>query len=243
MTHHFGIIGNPLDHSYSAKWFNRQFELNNIDALYCNYQLENINNIREFISQNKLKGINVTFPFKKQIIPFLDRLTPVAQMIGAVNVVYDKNGQLIGHNTDCIGFERALTELLNRKKTYQALILGTGGAARAVCQALKNMAINYQLVSRQQSSYAITYSQITEQTISQYNIIINCTPLGMKPYEHQCPDIPYNLINKHHLLFDLIYNPSPTLFLKQGAEHGAQISDGLNMLIYQARETWNFFEL
>lgn len=243
MTLHFGIIGNPLDHSYSAKWFNRQFRLNRIDAVYRNYQLDNLSNIREFISQHQLTGINVTSPFKTEIIPFLDRLTPIAQTIGAVNVVYNQNGQLIGHNTDCIGFQKSLAPLLTAQQTHQALVLGTGGAAKAVCQALCNMTIPYQIVSRQNQPHTITYEQISEQIMAQYNIIVNCTPLGMEPYRLKCPDIPYNMINNHHLLFDLIYNPSPSLFLKKGAEQGATISDGLNMLVYQAQEAWKFFEL
>lgn len=195
-------------------------------------------------SNPELKGFNVTIPYKEAIISYLDSLSPEARAIGAVNVVKvvhkGKNTQLVGYNSDVVGFTNSIKPLLkpNHKK---ALILGTGGASKAVNYGLKKMGIETVLVSRYERPNTILYSSITPEVVKEYNVIVNCTPCGMYPHDDECPNIPYDALDADNLLYDLIYNPDETLFLQKGKEHGATVKNGLEMLLLQAFESWRIW--
>ena len=238
---HYAITGNPLEHSFSPAFFTQLFEQLKIDADYIKLPLQTIDRIREY----DLDGFNVTCPYKQTIIKYLDYTDPVARQIGAVNTVKrtrtEKGYILTGYNTDCTGFKNAVLPLIvNREQDLKALILGTGGAARAVAYALKEMNIKSLFVSRNPDK-GITYGSLDETIMSSHKIIINATPLGMHPLENIMPDIPYEYLTTSHIVYDCIYNPSETLFLKRAKQAGAKTENGLNMLICQAKAAWQIW--
>ena len=235
--HHYGIIGYPLEHSLSAKLFNEKFAAEGIEAEYDLYSVPDgkwslvIGNLLD-----TLDGFNVTYPYKQTIIPYLNELDESAKAIGAVNVVYQHKG----YNTDSIGFLASIRPLL-RPFDKQALVLGTGGASKAVCYALHRLGIAPTIVSRTPQQGAITYKDLTAEVMQQHTLIINCTPLGMFPDVDSYPPIPYETISAQHLLYDCVYNPEETLFLRKGKTQGARIKNGMEMLKEQAKAAWEIW--
>ena len=271
----YGIIGKPLGHSYSERYFTELFAREGIDAQYKPYPIDQIEEVRELLKQ--LDGFNVTYPYKESILPYLNEIDSIAQEIGAVNVVCHGKG----YNTDWIGFRNSLAPLVHSGE--KALLLGTGGVSKAIQYALKEMGVKWTVVSRQQSCSLedaslqfrgkrrevigegtpqslcdsspinkgaergdevmrrLGYDEVDEQVIREHRIIVNCTPLGMHPYENEYPNIPYEYLSKEHLLYDCIYNPERTLFLQKGEKMGCQVKNGLEMLHRQADEAWGIF--
>lgn len=238
----FGLIGYPLSHSFSKGYFSEKFQKENItDCVYDVFPLEKIEDFTDLCAEHKnLTGLNVTIPYKEKIIPFLDELNDEAQEIGAVNTIKFTNGKKIGYNTDCYGFEMSLKPLLKSHHT-SALILGTGGASKAVEYVLKKSGISFQYVSRTKSSTSISYNDVDSFIIQHSTLIINSTPIGMYPNVDDAPHLPYNFITNNHLLYDLIYNPEETQFLKEGRIRGAQTKNGLEMLYLQAERSWEIW--
>ena len=238
----FGLIGYPLSHSFSKGYFAEKFAKENIvDCHYDVFPLEKVEDFVELCNTHKnLVGLNVTIPYKEKIIPFLDELDETAANIGAVNTIKFSNGKKIGYNTDCFGFEMSLKPLLKPHHTH-ALILGTGGASKAVEYVLKKLGIDFHYVSRTKSAKAIAYEEVNDLIIQNSTLIINSTPIGMYPNVNDAPDIPYQFITDKHLLYDLIYNPEETQFLKEGKERGAQTKNGLEMLHLQAERSWQIW--
>lgn len=239
----FGLIGYPLGHSFSKGYFTRKFETEQIsDTSYNTYPLERIEELTQLLEFNpELNGLNVTIPYKQQVIPYLHDLSPEVKEIGACNCIAIREGRLTGYNTDYIGFRESLLTHLKPHHT-QALILGWGGASRAVAYALKSLDIEYLVVSRGTTeAEAIGYDQLSTEIMRQHTLIINCTPLGMSPDIEKAPPIPYADITESHYLFDLIYNPAQTMFLQLGEERGATIENGLDMLTLQAEESWRIW--
>ena len=243
----YGIIGKPLGHSFSRAYFTEYFAKTGRDACYLPFELDAISEVPALIASHPdLRGFNVTIPYKQQVIPYLDTLDDAAAAIGAVNVVkvtHDSatgRTMLHGFNTDHVGFRRSLQPLLPAQCT-QALILGTGGASKAIVYALKNLGIGTTSVSRTPQPGQWGYHDLTAEQLRQYDIIVNCTPLGMFPDEDTCPDIPYEGLDKHQLCFDLVYNPEETLFLRRAAAQGCTVSNGLQMLYIQADEAWQIW--
>lgn len=241
----YGLIGFPLGHSFSQDYFNKMFESENIDARYINFELQDIGELMEVIAQYpNLRGLNVTIPYKEQVIPYMDEMDENAAKIGAVNVIkFIGSGASLkfkGYNSDVIGFTDSIAPLLNdnRKK---ALILGTGGAAKAVYCGLTTLGIKSTYVSRSSRSGVITYSDLTPEVMDEHKVIVNTTPLGMYPHVDECPDIPYDLLTPAHLCYDLLYNPDVTLFMKKAAENGAETKNGLEMLLLQAFAAWQIW--
>ncbi|GHT38886.1 shikimate 5-dehydrogenase [Endomicrobiia bacterium] len=243
----YGLIGFPLKHSFSKKYFNDKFEAENIDAEYLNFEISDIKEIKTIIKNNpNLKGLNVTIPYKEQIIPYLNDLSKNARLIGAVNVVkfeYQKKKlKLTGYNSDIIGFKDSIQPFLQERGYKKALILGTGGSAKAIFYGLKQFGIEATYVSRTKSQDGVlAYEELTEEILLENKVIVNCTPVGMWPHVDECPDIPYQWITKEHLLYDLLYNPNETLFMKNGKKQGATVKNGLEMLLLQAFASWNFW--
>jgi putative shikimate dehydrogenase len=241
----YGLIGYPLGHSFSVGYFNEKFSNEHINAKYINFEIPSIEDFAEVIESNpELRGLNVTIPYKEQVIPYLDSLSPEANAIGAVNVIRitrkgDKT-HLKGFNSDVIGFTRSIEPLLERHHK-KALILGTGGASKAVDYGLRSLGIATKFVSRTKRPGFFTYEEITPEIIKDYNIIVNCTPLGMYPNTDVCPTLPYEAMDSHNLLYDLLYNPDETLFMQKGKEHGAITKNGLEMLLLQAFASWEFW--
>jgi shikimate dehydrogenase len=233
---HFGIIGFPLLHSFSAKYFSEKFAHEHIAAEYSLYPMEKLTDEKMNELMSFLDGMNVTMPHKQTIIPFLDSLDATAEAVGAVNVVHNR----IGYNTDCLGFMESMKPLV---RTYDkhALVLGTGGASKAVCYGLKLLGIKPTLVSRTPKKGMLGYGTLTEEVIANHTIIVNCTPLGMLPDVDTCPPIPYESITAQHLLFDCVYNPEETLFLRKGKENGATTQNGMKMLFGQAKAAWKIW--
>lgn len=241
----YGLIGFPLGHSFSQRFFTEKFKLEGIDACYSNFEIADVNDVQNILRTiPNLQGFNVTIPHKESIIPLLNAISDQAREIGAVNVVkVERLGQqvsLAGYNSDVVGFVDSLKPLLqgNHRK---ALVLGTGGASKAVVYGLKELGIETQLVSRKRSSGAITYDDLSEDIIAQYKLIVNCTPLGTYPNVQSYPQIPYHFLGKEHLLYDLVYNPEKTEFLHRGEERGAAIKNGAEMLRLQALEAWRIW--
>lgn len=241
----YGLIGFPLGHSFSISYFNEKFENEEINAKYVNYEIPAIDNLTEIIDSNpELRGLNVTIPYKEKVISFLDTISPEARAIGAVNVIRiihkGRKAILKGYNSDVIGFTKSIEPLLEpcHKK---ALILGTGGASKAINYGLKSLGLETLFVSRFERADFIQYEKITASVIKEYNVIVNCTPIGMYPHADECPNIPYEAMDNHTLLYDLIYNPDETLFMKKGAERGATTKNGLEMLLLQAFASWKFW--
>ena len=233
---HYGIIGFPLLHSFSAKYFSEKFRREKIDAEYSLYPIsaEETQRIGDYV--NRLDGMNVTMPYKQTVIAFLDRLDDTAKAVGAVNVVYKR----VGYNTDCLGFMDSLRPLL-RDFDKKALVLGTGGASKAACYGLKTLGLQPTLVSRTPKTGVIGYKDLTEEIMLSHTVIVNCTPLGMLPDVDSCPDIPYELISARHLLFDCVYNPEETLFLKSARKKNWRTASGLDMFAGQAQLQYQLF--
>lgn len=241
----YGLIGYPLGHSFSINYFNEKFENEGIDAVYENFEIPQIEDIKEIIDAHPdLRGLNVTIPYKQAVMKFIKELSPEAKTIGAVNVIrIEHRGNkavLKGFNSDVIGFVRSIEPLLN---TYhqRALILGTGGAAKAVEYGLQQLGIESLFVSRTKKQNAITYEGVTPELVKTHRVIVNCTPKGMYPNIDECPALPYEAIDNHHLLYDLLYNPDETKFLRKGAERGATVKNGLEMLLLQAFASWEIW--
>lgn len=244
----YGLIGYPLKHSFSKDYFNDKFEAEQIDAEYVNFEIPSIRDFKAVLSEHpNLKGLNVTIPYKEQVIPYLDRLSENAQLIGAVNVIRiernkGKIKRLTGFNSDIIGFKHSLEPLL-QPHHHKALVLGTGGAAKAIYYGLKQLGIEPTYVAREkQSDTVLTYSELNAYDMAAQTVIVNCTPVGMWPHVDECPKIPYEHLTDKHLLYDLLYNPNETLFMKNGAERGATVKNGLEMLLLQAFASWEFWQ-
>ena len=241
----YGLIGYPLVHSFSISYFNQKFIDEKIDAVYENFEIPTIDLLPEVIDSNPdLRGLNVTIPYKQKVMPFLDAISQEAMAIGAVNVIkVTREGgksRLKGYNSDVIGFTKSIESMLE-KFHKKALILGTGGASKAVDYGLKSLGLETVFVSRYQRPGTIQYEDITPDIIKEYNVIVNCTPCGMYPHTEECPKLPYDAMDNRTILYDLIYNPDTTLFMKKGAEHGANTKNGLEMLLLQAFASWDFW--
>ncbi len=242
----FGLIGYPLTQSFSQKYFTEKFHTEQIDARYLNFAIENIEDFKELLSKHPyIAGLNVTIPYKEQIIPFLDELSPVVTEMKAVNVIKfnrDADGKLTltGHNSDIYGFTESIKPFLKAHHT-KALILGTGGAAKAVEYSLKSLNIEYTYVSRSAKKGIYSYEELTQEIMEENTVIINTTPLGMYPKVDGKPDIPYQFCSDKHLFFDLVYNPEMTQFLAEGQKQGATIKNGLEMLHLQAKRAWEIW--
>lgn len=241
----YGLIGYPLKHSFSISYFNEKFQSEGIDAEYVNFEIPSINDLPGIIKGNpNLQGFNVTIPYKEKVISYLDEIDKTAIPIGAINVVkvIRQKGKvkLIGYNSDIIGFTRSIEPLLESHHK-KALILGTGGAAKAVYHGLKSLGVDSVYVTRQPRPDMLTYEELTPEIIAEHTIIVNCTPVGMYPQVDFCPNIPYEYLTPNHLLYDLLYNPDTTLFMKKGAEKGAVVKNGLEMLLLQAFAAWEIW--
>lgn len=241
----YGIIGHPLGHSFSPGFFNEKFRNENIDAVYEMFDLPQIEAVIEVLASNpELRGLNVTIPYKQKIMHYLDELSDEARAIGAVNVVRisHDNGKvhMKGYNSDVIGFTRSIEPLLE-KYHKKALILGTGGASKAVEYGLGKLGLETVKVSRYERPDTIQYEKVTADIVREYNVIVNCTPVGMYPDTEECPQLPYEAMDSHTLLYDLIYNPDETLFMKKGRQNGAVTKNGLEMLLLQAYASWEFW--
>lgn len=236
----YGIIGKSLQHSFSPRYFNKKFSDGNMNAIYEAFELENMDNFPFLVKQKQLAGINVTIPYKEQIIPFLDKLDASAENIGAVNCIQTHKGRLVGYNTDITGFTHSLQPLL-KNHHEQALVLGTGGASKAIQQGLKQLGIPFTVVSRSEVPGTISYAQVDEHLINSHPIIINTTPLGTFPDIAAKPPIPYQYISPAHLLYDLVYNPETTAFLQEGLAKGARVKNGYEMLCIQAEAGWDIW--
>lgn len=241
----YGLIGFPLGHSFSISYFNEKFSNENIDAVYENFEIPSIDQLQEIIDINpQLKGLNVTIPYKEKVLNYLDNISPEARAIGAVNVIKvehkGKDTILTGYNSDVIGFTKSIEPML-QKYHKKALILGTGGAAKAINYGLKSCGLETVYVSRYQRDDTITYNDVTPDVIREYNVIVNCTPVGMYPKTANCPNLPYEAMDSHTILYDLIYNPDETLFMTKGLERGATVKNGLEMLLLQAFASWEFW--
>lgn len=239
----FGLIGKNIAYSFSKKYFTEKFSSDLFDDFtYENFDIESINDFPEILKNNPdLKGLNVTIPYKEAIIPFIDTLSDKAFKIGAVNVIrFTKKGNLKGYNSDWYGFKQSLEPLL-QPHHKRALILGTGGAAKAVAFALEQLGIFYTFVSREATENAIDYDRINVTTFDNFQIIINCTPLGTSPNVKEFPPIPYQFFTDKHIAFDLIYNPEETQFLKKAKKKGAVTKNGYEMLVFQAEKAWKIW--
>ena len=240
----FGLIGYPLGHSFSKKYFTEKFQLEGIDARYDLYELKSLSEFTELKKLENLCGLNVTIPYKQQIIPFLDEMDETAAEIGAVNVIKfirDLNGlKLKGYNSDAVGFLQSIRPYLKPHHT-KALILGTGGASKALDYTLGKLGIETKFVSRTPGEGQLSYIELTETVLSEYHIILNASPVGTFPNINHCPEIPYQYLTSRHLLFDAVYNPAETLFLQKGKAQGAAVLNGEGMLTGQADAAWKIW--
>lgn len=238
----YGLIGYPLGHSFSKKYFTEKFEREGLyNCSYENYPIVSIEKLKGILEANPgLKGLNVTIPYKEQVIPFLDELNVVVQKIQACNCIKIVDGKFYGYNTDVIGFEQSLKKQLQSYHT-KALILGTGGAAKSVAFVLEKLQVEFRFVSRKASLQNLSYEQVTPSILSTHLLIINTTPLGMFPHVAEIPFLPYDTLTPKHFLFDLIYNPAKTSFLQKGEDRGALIKNGYEMLAIQAEESWKIW--
>jgi shikimate dehydrogenase len=241
----FGLIGYPLAHSFSKKHFTEKFQKESIpDCEYELFPLKSIDRLPDLLKQHPdLVGLNVTIPYKQSVFPYLNAIERSAQEVGAVNVIKIQNGQLLGFNSDTYGFGQSLLHFINKDKAQisRALILGTGGAAKAVVYVLKSLKIESKLVSRTSGKGDLTYENITPEILRTHQLIVNTTPLGTSPNIDTCPDLPYKSLRVEHYLFDLVYNPEKTLFLAKGKKQGAKICNGLEMLRLQAEKSWDIW--
>ena len=238
----YGLIGHPLKHSQSRFYFNEKFEYEGLDCRYQHFDLKSIDEIYDVMaSYPDLCGFNVTIPYKEAIIPLLDEIDPTAKEVGAVNVVRIDKGKLKGYNTDVYGFNKLLERAINGKTIEHALVLGTGGASKAVQYVLKQKSIPYSTVSRSAEKGDLTYDTLDDALLSQNLLIINTTPLGMAPQTDNFPDIHYQALGSKHILIDLIYNPKETSFMELGKTWGAKVFNGMQMFEEQAKKTWEIF--
>ena len=242
----YGLIGYPLGHSFSISYFNQKFADEGINAKYENFEIPSIDELPEVLDKNpELRGLNVTIPYKEKVLDFLDSITPEAQAIGAVNVIKvtheGKKIRLKGYNSDVIGFTQSIEPMLDKNWHKKALILGTGGASKAINYGLRSLGLETVFVSRYERPDTIQYERITPDVIKEYNVVVNCTPVGMYPHTEECPLLPYEAMDYHTILYDLIYNPDETLFMKRGREQGAEVKNGLEMLLLQAFASWDFW--
>lgn len=243
MMRTYGLIGQKLGHSFSKKYFTHKFEKEQLS--HCHYELFELPSIQKFPDlleqQATLCGLNVTIPYKLEVIAYLDDMDELARKIGAVNVIkFREDGKKIGYNSDCIGFSQSLLNFIPSTE-IQALVLGTGGASKAVRVALEQLAIPYQLVSRTASEGILAYEDIHPETIAHFPLIINTTPLGMSPNETSAPLLPYESLTSSHYLYDLVYNPEETTFMKKGLAQGAKVKNGMEMLHLQAEAAWDIW--
>jgi shikimate dehydrogenase len=243
----FGLIGKSVSHSFSKSYLEKKFVLENkLNFNYTNFDLSNLDNLIEIIKENNLSGLNVTKPYKELIIPFLDEIDETAKSIGAVNCVkitrHNEKPFLEGFNTDYYGFAQSIKPFLEPIH-QKALILGTGGASKAIAFALKNIGVDYYFVTsgEKKATNYFHYSELNEYVFNSFKLIVNCTPLGMYPNNETFPDIPYQFLTTDHLLYDLIYNPEESVFLLNGREHGSITVNGLNMLKLQADKAWEIW--
>jgi shikimate dehydrogenase len=241
----FGLIGYPLGHSFSRGYFARKFQSEGLnDCAYLNFELASLALFPEIVKDPELQGLNVTIPYKQEILGYLQGRDAVVSETGACNCVHIKNGSLFGYNTDVTGFEESLKEKLTPAHD-RALVLGTGGSSKAVAYVLKNLGIPFQFVSRRMDPERniLSYEMLTGEMVGRCRLIINCTPLGMTPMTGGFPLIPYGSITGGHYLFDLVYNPSETLFLQKGAAQGATVKNGADMLVLQAEASWRLWNV
>lgn len=241
----YGLIGYPLGHLFSINYFNQRFADEGVNAKYMNFEIPTIDDLAEVLDSNpELKGLNVTIPYKQKVMEYLDSISPEARAIGAVNVIrvthVGNEIKLKGFNSDVIGFTQSIEPMLEECHK-KALILGTGGASKAIDYGLKSLGLETVFVSRYRRPETICYEDVTPEVIKEYNVIVNCTPLGMFPKTEECPNLPYEAMDEHTILYDLIYNPDETLFMKKGAERGANVKNGLEMLLLQAFASWEFW--
>ncbi|MEA3497010.1 MAG: shikimate dehydrogenase [Bacteroidota bacterium] len=243
----FGLIGYPLEHSYSKKYFTRKFskeEINNV--IYNEFPIKDIRELRSLVNQYpELQGLNVTIPFKEKVIPYLDKIDHVAKIIGSVNTIQidrtNNKPQLTGYNTDFFGFEKSLLQLIKKEKPQKTLIFGSGGSSKTAQFILNKFEIEFQIVSRKAGDNQLSYEDVDKEIIDSHKLIINTTPLGMYPNISSFPKIAYEYLTNSHFLFDFIYNPSETTFLKKGKEKGAKVQNGLKMLYLQAEKSWEIW--
>ena len=243
----YGLIGFPLTHSFSQRYFTDKFAREGIaDSQYDLFELPDIADLPALLQTPNLRGLNVTIPHKQAVLPYLDRLDTSAEKVGAVNVVrLESDGSRTGFNSDYYGFRQSLQDwltLLERtKEGLKALVLGTGGASKAVAAALTDLGIPYHYVSRSKTSNTLTYEELPD-VIDQYGLLINCSPVGTYPHINEAPALPYDQLTDQHLLYDLVYNPAETLFMKQGHQRGAATHNGLRMLELQAEKAWEIWQ-
>ena len=239
---HFGLIGYPLGHSFSKKYFTEKFkELGLADHKYDLFELETIDLFPKLWNDSHLVGVNVTVPHKQAVKQYLDALDQSAEKVGAVNVIKRTGDKLTGYNSDYYGFRTSLENFLPDNSVKNALILGTGGSSKAVKAVLDDLGIQITYVSRNASEQTISYDQLTPERIRNCQLIVNTTPLGMHPKVEKCPDIPYEALGTSHFLFDLVYNPETTLFMQKGLDQGARVKNGLEMLHLQADKSWEIW--
>ncbi len=239
----YGLIGYPLGHSFSENYFKMKFVNENVEGcVYKLFPLERISELPKLLKNiTSCRGLNVTIPYKESVITYLDEMDETAKSIGAVNTILFHEGKSKGYNTDVLGFRQSFEPLLKEHHYKGALVLGTGGASKAVKYVLGQLEIPFKMVSRTKSDLAISYAELDEKVINEHPIIINTTPLGMFPHQAEAPSINYSFLNGKHFLFDMIYNPEKTLFLQNGEQQGAQIKNGFEMLHIQAEESWKIW--
>ena len=238
----FGLIGKNIEYSFSRKFFSEKFSSDNkySNYDYTNYDIESIHDLNNVFNSKNLCGLNVTIPYKEKIISFLDKISDEAEQIGAVNTICFENGSKVGYNTDIFGFTESL-KMNKIDNIDSALILGTGGAAKTIIYFCNKNNIPFNVVSRQESNLNLSYNELNEDIFKKRVLIVNCTPLGTYPDIKRCPKLPYELINKENILFDLVYNPSETLFMKKGKEIGCKTLNGYQMLRLQAEKSWEIW--
>lgn len=238
-TRKYGLIGYPLTHTFSPKYFANKFSVEKIeDADYKAYEIEDLSDLF-ILFENGLSGLNVTIPYKEKVIPLLDKLDKTSEAIGAVNTIKNENGILTGYNTDVVGFVDNIEPFLVDVSDTNCLILGSGGASKAVSYGMRSLGYKCSIVSRTRGDY--TYSDLEKNIMDNHKVVVNTTPLGMSPYADACPEVPYRFISENHLVYDLIYNPEKTLFLKKAEQYGATIINGFRMLELQAEASWKIW--
>ena len=236
----YGLIGKNIDYSFSKEFFTNKFKKEKLDCTYINFDIKEIEDLKKIINGNDISGLNVTIPYKERIINYLDFVSPIAKEIGAVNTISFNHGVLSGYNTDYLGFYDSIKKEISQNT--KALILGTGGASKAIAYALKLLNVEYLFVSRlTNNKNHILYNELDKNIIDKYNLIINCSPIGTYPKTTEIPNIPISLITNKHIVYDLIYNPVKSELLKQSEEKGAKVINGYQMLKNQAKESWKIW--
>ncbi len=242
----YGLIGYPLGHSFSKQFFTEKFAREGIDATYENYEIADARQLLDIVrKEERLRGLNCTIPHKQAILPLLDKMSEEAREIGAVNVIRIRRNEakepiLEGFNSDVIGFRESIKPLLTQRH-HNALVLGTGGASRAICFALTKLGLRWTYVSRSRKSGMLCYEDITPEVMRNHEVVVNCSPVGMYPHVDEAPLLPYEAMDERHLLYDLVYNPEVTEFMRRGAEQGATVKNGLEMLHLQAIASWEIW--